>query len=455
MTDNKLDSRFLLAVSGGADSMCLASLFYMAGFADKITLAHVNFKLRGEESDGDERFVEKWCEERGVKFFKTSFDTYEYAHQQSISTQMAARDLRYSWFEKLMHEGGYDYLAVAHNLNDTAETLFINLLRGTGIKGLGGISEVNGSVIRPIMIFTRAEIELFMKENGFPYRTDRTNSENHYSRNKIRNLVFPVFETINPSFLQTIGEEISIFSQVHDVVTQRGEEIKKRVMRCFHPKNCSADSLDLSEKLAGKVAEINFELLLQELHPSLWLFNFLQPFGFTKDTISDILRSAVDGNSGLLFYSHKYVLVRDRSTLNVYERDFNQLHDVEIDISGGCLSKIISIGNGVNLEMSVCDLAEAGKIEFSKGALYFDRDLLSDRLILRFRQDSDKFRPFGMRGVKKLSDYLTDMKIDYIMKDRTPVLLSDNEIIAVIPYRSSDTKKVTSSTKRLLIIRFV
>jgi len=272
---------------------------------------------------------------------------------------------------------------------------------------------------------------------------------------KIRNLVFPVFETINPSFLQTIGEEISIFSQVHDVVEQKGEEIKKRVMKCFHSKYGSADSLDLSEKLAGKVAEINFELLLQELHPSLWLFNFLQPFGFTKDTISDILRSAVDGNSGLLFYSHNYTLVRDRSTLNVYERDFDQLKHVEIDISDDCLSNIIPVGNGVNLELSVYDVSEVGKLEFSKGALYFDRDLLSDKLTLRFRQDSDKFRPFGMRGVKKLSDYLTDIKLDYIRKDRTPVLLSDNEIIAAIPFRSSDTKKVTSSTKRLLVIRYI
>lgn len=209
--------RILLAVSGGVDSMYLANrareLFPGSCFA----VAHCNFRLRGAESDGDEAFVRNWCEENGMQLYVSGFDTREYASSHGISIEMAARDLRYGWFAKLCSEEGFDAVAVAHNANDNAETLMLNLLRGTGSKGLRGMSGNCAGILRPLLGTTRAEIEEWMKSRGLDWREDSSNSLNDVKRNRIRNEVFPVFSRINPSFVSTLNRDMEHFSQVDDI----------------------------------------------------------------------------------------------------------------------------------------------------------------------------------------------------------------------------------------------
>ena len=213
--------RILLAVSGGIDSMYLANrapeLFPGASFA----VAHCNFRLRGAESDSDEAFVRSWCTEHGMECFVTHFDTAEHAAQEGISIEMAARNLRYAWFSEVCRENGFNALATAHNANDNAETLMLNLLRGTGSKGLRGMSETGHSfgmtILRPLLQTSREEIENWMNDRGMEWHEDRTNAENEYKRNRIRNCVFPMFKEINPSFIQTLGADMQRFAQVDDI----------------------------------------------------------------------------------------------------------------------------------------------------------------------------------------------------------------------------------------------
>ena len=217
----------LLAVSGGIDSMCMAELAYRCGY--DFAVAHCNFHLRGEESDGDEALVREWAESRGVRFHRADFDTYAYAERYSVSIEMAARDLRYDWFLEVCEQNGYQVLAVAHNANDNAETLILNLLRGTGLRGLTGM-RADGNVpapggenvrmIRPLFGFSRKEIEDYAASAGVKYREDHTNRETVYKRNKLRHNVFPVFEEINPSFLNTFAREMEVFAQQNKIAEE-------------------------------------------------------------------------------------------------------------------------------------------------------------------------------------------------------------------------------------------
>ena len=214
----------LLAVSGGIDSMCMAELFLHSLSFVRFAVAHCNFRLRGDESDSDELLVTEWCARNGIRLYKKDFDTVSYARTCGISIEMAARDLRYGWFAETARAGGFGAVAVAHNANDNVETLMLNLLRGTGIRGISGMHRLSGMpgydggfLIRPLLGFTRKQIEGFARSRGISWHEDRTNAGTEYKRNRIRNLVFPVFEDINPSFVRTIAREMDYFSQVSDI----------------------------------------------------------------------------------------------------------------------------------------------------------------------------------------------------------------------------------------------
>jgi len=226
--------RILLAVSGGIDSMYLANRAPEVFPGARFAVAHCNFGLRGDESDGDEAFVREWCGVHGMECFVTRFDTLAYAASHGISTEMAARDLRYGWFAKLAAEHGFDAVALAHNANDNAETLMLNLLRGTGSRGIRGMSPDTVSVdglrlLRPLLGISRAEIEDWMKAGGHAWREDSTNARSEYKRNMIRNKVFPVFKDINPSFVQTLGADMERFSQVDDIAEDYFLEVRGKV----------------------------------------------------------------------------------------------------------------------------------------------------------------------------------------------------------------------------------
>jgi tRNA(Ile)-lysidine synthase len=423
-------SAFLLAVSGGIDSMTMAHLFYEIGYPS-FAVATVNFSLRGEESDGDEKMVRDWCSSRGIECFVQKFDTQSYAKEHGISTQMAARDLRYQWFSTLCSQRGFSKLAIAHNLNDKAETLFINLLRGTGINGLSSIRETSHptgegmTVVRPIIEFSRREIEEFAKSENIPYRNDHTNFESHYSRNKLRNLVFPIFEEINPSFLQTIDREISIFTQAGDVINERLQEVREKVLSIITG--------------GEESARISIPALKLFNNSEFWLYLLLEDYGFSASVVKDI-HNSLESQSGKCFYSSDYQVLKDRNYLIV--------RSVETKMQPGRINDKVSL--------KFYDIYPLFTPMASDRIFYLDADLTGSNILFRKWRAGDKFTPLGMNGRKKVSDYLTDLKRDRFQKEnRIVATTEDDKIICLLGERIDNNYRITKSTKRILEILLV
>ena len=408
--------RFLLGVSGGVDSICMAELFRRSRLKPSFAIAHVNFSLRGEDSDGDESFVRDWAAAAGVEFFTKRFDTREYAAGKGISIEMAARELRYGWFAELLAQHGFDWLAVAHNLNDAAETMYLNLLRGTGIRGIAGMKEISGTTMRPLLAFPRQRIEDFARENGIAHRVDATNSDISFARNRIRCEVFPQFAQINPSFLETSSREMAHFAQIEAILDELLEQKKAQLT--------SRD---------GDAFCIDIERLAAESQPGYWLFRLLQPFGFNEDLISNI-EDSLEGQSGKTFCSDSHKVIRDRQFLKVYPLAGNC--PVQVDI------EILDIWEGFNPR------SEDGSV------LYVDADMVSLPLTCRRWQAADRFRPFGMKGWRKLSDFFTNLKLDLEQKQRQSVVVTtdaegNEQIVCIAGLRIDDRYRVTSKTKRV------
>lgn len=293
--------RILLAVSGGIDSMYLANraseLIPDAMFA----IAHCNFKLRGKDSDEDEEFVRRWAEKHSVSFHCKSFDTEEYAHRKGISIEMAARELRYEWFGQLLEDTGYDAVALAHNANDNAETMILNLLRGTGGRGLRGMSDREG-IMRPMLGIRRAEIREWMEGHDFQWREDRTNSENVYKRNKIRNEIFPLFSQINPSFLNTLQKDMKHIAQENDIA----EEYFRKAL----------------PEIIIDESSINLKTLLGFTHWEYILWRWTEPYGLSDETfckLVDLLKSSRT-ISGKTFESPTSILTIRKKILSASSR---------------------------------------------------------------------------------------------------------------------------------------
>ena len=408
--------RILLGVSGGMDSMCMATLFRGSRLKPEFAVAHVNFSLRGEQSDSDEAFVREWAAANGVEFFSTHFDTGNYAADHGISIEMAARELRYGWFGELLDSRGFDFLAVAHNRNDAVETMYLNLLRGTGIKGISGMKELSGRIMRPLLTFTRSEIEQFSRENGIIHHEDCTNNDNSFVRNRIRNEIFPQFELINPSFLDTSCREMEHFAEASAVLDELLEQ--KRA------------ELTSSE---GGAFLIDIEKLQSGSQPRYWLFRLLQPFGFGDETIGQI-EASLEGQSGKTFFSPQYKAIRDRRFLKIYPA---------------------AESSPVKVDISVSDIPEAFDPRGGDGSvLYIDADKVNFPLTCRPWQPADRFRPFGMKGFKKLSDYFTDIKLDLEQKKlQTVVTTIDDEgheqIVCVAGWRIDDRYRITGATRKI------
>lgn len=411
--------RFLLGVSGGVDSMCMAELFRCSRLHPEFAIAHVNFSLRGEDSDGDEAFVRDWAAAAGIVFFTKRFDTRSYAADKGISIEMAARELRYAWFSELLHEHGFDWLAVAHNLNDAAETMYLNLLRGTGIRGIAGMKEVSGTTMRPLLAFPRQQIEDFARKNGIMHREDATNADSSFARNRIRGEVFPQFAMINPSFLGTTAREMAHFADIEAVLDDLLEQ--KKAQLTFRD---------------GDAFCINIGRLTAEKQPGYWLFRLLQPFGFNED-ILDRMENALEGQSGKTFFSSSHKVVRDREFLKVYPLDATV--PVQVDIC------VADIWEGFDPRRT------------DDGVLFVDADKVRMPLVCRRWQPADRFRPFGMKGFRKLSDFFTDLKLDVEQKQRqTVVTTTDSEgneqIVCIAGLRTDDRYRVTETTKRVVRI---
>ena len=442
-------SGFLLAVSGGMDSMCMADLFLSEFGPEAFAIAHCNFHLRGEESDGDETLVRNWADSNGVRFHRTDFDTEGHAAENAVSIEMAARDLRYGWFAKLCGEFGYRAVVVAHNANDNAETLVLNLLRGTGLKGLHGMAEVSSLtasqgtfLLRPLLSFSRKQIEGYVFANKVPYRDDSTNALCEYKRNRIRNEVFPIFEKINPSFVRSLNREIGYFSEAGDIVEDW----------------CRAQLPEVVEITENKV-RINLPALMARRQWRYLLYFIFESYGFNSQTLASIeaLLESDRTISGKRFDSQTHTIITERDGLLVLPKMADDL-DVEsiMPVRGAGIYNF----NGSRWQVEVLEWSEDMPLKQPNGTLIADADKLLFPFVCRRWRQGDWFIPLGMRGRKKVSDLYADLKYGALEKDasvmivdtRSEGLAEDQHIAGVLGVRLDDRYKVTSSTKTIIRI---
>ncbi len=440
----KPSGKILVAVSGGMDSMSLLHALHNSSLGLKCSVAHVNFHLRAGESDLDELMVREWCAERGIEFFVKHADTLAYAKKHAVSTEMAARELRYSWFGDLMREGGFDFLAIAHNAGDNAETLILNLVRGTGIRGLCGIAANRDYILRPLLCYTREQIEKYALKFNVPYRVDHTNLQSDFSRNRIRNEVFPHLKKINPSLIKILNRNIRYFAMACGMLDEVINEKKKRLLK-------EGNSF---EKGAVEIKE-----LLKEEFFTYILYEILQDYGFNPSQVEDISAS-LNNSQVKRFFSPGHIVVKERGMLKIY--------DISI---AAPVRPVIMKGEGyydfagmkIMLELKDNEM-ENTLFPEDAGILAVSADHLVFPLLCRHMVAGDRFIPFGMRGMKKVSDFLTDIKTDNILRHRIPVLLNgcrndkknpDGDIICLPGLRIDSRFRITPATGKILLIKIL
>ena len=408
----------LLAVSGGMDSMCMASLFHSCPSAPAFAVANCNFHLRGEESDGDSAMVRTWCEERGIVCHMVDFQTDEYARSNHLSTEMAARELRYGWFDRLCRERGYSALCVAHNANDNAETLMLNLLRGSGIKGLTGMKAVSsvpiaGSeipLVHPLLAFSRETIRSYVLSESVPYRDDSSNFSSDYRRNVIRNQVFPILQRMNPSFLEAYSRDMANLSQV-DAVADSYYELHRPALVSYE------DDTHL---------EICIPALMEEQNREYMLYRILEPYGFTPSDLSSLnmLLSGSSTVSGRRFLAPHWRLVTGPSRLLLSRRneredmDLSPENDVTVVRGPG-----IYLTGGVRYSVESCGSVPESLCR-TPGVTCADASVLAYPFIVRKWRKGDWMRPLGLGGRKKLSDMFVDLKMSLPEKEDALVVVA-------------------------------
>lgn len=422
------EDKILLAVSGGKDSVLMAQLFKLAGF--HFSIAHCNFNLRGDESRRDESFVKLLAADLEVPVAIAHFNTSEYADTHQLSTQMAARELRYQWFEQLRQELNYDYIALAHHQNDSIETLLLNLVRGTGISGMHGILPKRDKLIRPLLFLSRQEIDQLIDENNISFVEDSSNESSKYARNRIRLAVMPQLQELNPKLEQTFVENMERFAETEELVQRIVAETRQAIMYVEHG--------DCHLQIA-KIKELKPQKLL--------LFELLKPFNFSAHVVNRILAS-LDKQSGTSFYSSSHRATIDRETLII--------SPVEKKNEEHCLVHPQDSHSWIGSQEIALSYVEARVYETNPNKAYVDVAQLIFPLILRFRQDGDRFMPLGMRQFKKLSDFLIDEKVPLPQKERIPLLINGNgEIIWVAGLRQDNRYKVNATTKKVAIFELL
>ena len=411
----------------GIDSVAMATLFHRAGLG--FDIAHCNFQLRGQESDEDQAFVENLAVQYKSRLFIRKFPTREFCRNKGISVQMGARELRYNWFEELATAEGYDTIALAHNKNDLAETMLINLIRGTGLKGLTGIKPASGRIIRPMLFASREEIEDFVGQEDLAYREDSSNRDTKYHRNLIRLKIIPLMQKINPSLIETLYSESEIFNTAYQVYRNEVERIRKAV----------------SEEYPDSIRFSISRIKALRLNPSV-LYDLLAPYGFTFSDTKDIFRS-LQGGSGKKFLSGDHVLIRDRNYL-VIEKLIPEIVKKDYIIEEG----IRKLHKPIHIVFTRTEYHAAFKIPKEKFRIALDYERLNFPLVLRHWKKGDYFIPLGMKGKKKLSDFFSDQKINLLEKKKIWLLLSGDQIVWIIGKQIHDHYKITPDTKSILLI---
>ena len=490
------DNRCLLAVSGGIDSMCLADLWLRCFGAGSFAIAHCNFHLRGEESDGDEALVTKWAEENGVRMHRVDFDTVGYAAGNGLSIEMAARELRYRWFGELCQKHDYEAVVVAHHADDNAETLVLNMVRGAGLKGLTGMKPVSPlpylsrhcdehptrhceersdvAILRPLLTFTRKQIEGHVFAWKVPYREDSTNNSVEYRRNSIRHEVFPLFERMNPSYVRTLNREMTYLSDASSIVEEWCKEHVDNVLSplSFRPSEAS-----------GEIS-ISIPRLLEIPQWRYLLYYILEPYGFNTSVLASLENLLMSDRtiSGKRFESADYVLRTERQSLVVVPKMAGQAghdvpvelgHDVAVepgrdvavipDLIGDPFVPVRGAGayhcNGRRFVVEILPWSAEMPLQQPAGTLIFDADRLKFPFVCRGWRNGDWMIPLGMKGKKKLSDMFTDLKYSYQDKENALVLVDctgdraeKQHVAALLGVRIDDHYKVSDRTTSIIRI---
>ena len=421
--------KYLLAVSGGVDSMVLMHLFKECGY--DFGVAHCNFQLRGRESEEDEQMVLREAERYGVAIYNKRFDTEREMELSGESMEMVARRQRYEWFEELCREYQYENIVVAHHADDSIETFFINLLRGTGLRGLTGIHVRNGRIIRPLMFASRKEILEYAVQNHIPYREDSSNRSTKYLRNKIRLGLVPRIKEINPKFVDLMRRNTSRLNDAQTFIDGAIEIVKRDIVTSQD----GVDTIDLT-RLDKRVPE-NF-VLYEILNSS---------YGFKGDVVDSLYVAYREGNTGRRFYSPTHVAYVDRSSICV--TPIPEEDSCEIEVESGALRSYC--GNSV-LYYEVRDIGTIKEFGVPENIAQLDADKLHFPLKLRRWRDGDWFVPFGMTGRKKISDFLIDNKVSMAEKERQFVLLSGDDIIWLVGRRIDDRYRLTRDSESVLRI---
>lgn len=428
--ENKLfgpDNRLLIALSGGADSVVLLDLLAKKGYEGIV--AHCNFHLRGSESDADQAFACEYARQKGYKFYKKEFDTQAYALRNKLSIEMAARELRYAWFNQLTAEHALDYIITGHHLDDQVETFFINLVRGTGLKGITGMPATSGNVRRPLLFATRQEIIDYTRAQNLAYRQDSSNASVDIMRNYLRHKIIPQVAKTHGGFYRVMHENFRHFGEAYQLIKQQVHD----KMWPLTSTQYGITSIKISE--------------LKKLYPArTYLYEYLAPYGFHGNTVDRIIRS-LDGPAGKKFFAEHYRVVKDRNHLllttlpaNINPQKWSAQHSI-----------ILPGYFGGQIMLKADYIHDYQKIKtFSTDVAYLDVDRLQFPLVIRRWQKGDYFYPTGMRGRKKLKDFFTDQKLSLPDKERTWILESGNEIAWIVGMRIDDRFRATQNSRIIL-----
>jgi len=389
-----------------------------------VRAAHCNFQLRADESDEDEKFVKRQCEKLDVLLFVNHFDTKKFAETQKLSIQVVARNLRYDWFNTLLINNDYDYILTAHHLDDSLETFLINFTRASGLDGLTGIPQQNGNIIRPLLPFSREEIETFATENNIEWREDSSNASDKYVRNKLRHEVIPVLKELNPSLLSSFESTISNLQQAQTMVDDASRIVYRKVV----------EDIDFQKK-------INLTELMQLPNYAAYLYQWLEPFGFSDwPSINDLVKA----QSGKQIHSQKHTLLKDRNELIVFPKLKNEESGqflIEKDQKEVKFPLKLTFSNVDDISVQATN------------TIFADEEKLQFPLEIRKWQEGDLFFPFGMNGSKKLSKYFKDEKFSLLDKSEAWLLCSDNQIVWVIGKRQDERFKITQQTTKIIQIQ--
>jgi len=413
--------------------MTMLHLFYKSNF--RCEVAHCNFNLRGQDSNSDEALVEKVAKQYDFIFHKKKFNTSGAAAEAGISIQMAARNLRYQWFNELAESNKFDVVAVAHHANDVAETMLLNLAKGTGLAGMHGIKAVNGKIIRPLLFAEKKELETYVAEQQLEWRDDTSNQEDYYQRNKIRHKVVPVLEEINPHFISAMLHHARLMSGYETLLGDKISEIETAMIRSPRP----------------GVTSILLQPLYKSSAPEIVLYHFLKPFNVSNSLCAEILNCNTVGAN---FFSNGFKIVRDRDELNIFDPAFfyddvyhlNEADEYLVFPNGKLIINEIAVETN-SVVKSLPDFTD-------ENTAYIDTLSITYPLTIRKWRNGDAFQPLGMKGRKLLSDFFIDSRFSSEKKETVHLLISGEEIVWVIGLRIDDRFKIKPDTKKALRITY-